>query len=45
MKTFDILVSKKFTFFVLKHVKYVYKDDVLKKKKKKLKIMTFTIND
>ena len=25
----DIWVSKKFTFFVLKHVKCVYKDDVL----------------
>ena len=28
MKTFDIWVSKKFTFFVLKHVEYVYKDFV-----------------
>jgi len=28
MKTFDIWVSKKWTFFVLKHVKCVYKDDV-----------------
>ena len=28
MKTFDIWVNKKFTFFVLHHVKCVYKDDV-----------------
>jgi len=30
MKTFDIWVSEKFTFFVLKHVKCVYKDDSLR---------------
>ena len=28
MKTFDIGVSKKFTFFVLKRLKCIYKDDV-----------------
>ena len=29
LKTFDMLVNKKFTFFLLKRVKCVYKEDVL----------------